>query len=280
VKKKVEKYRAGRRWATWAGCPNPILPKHQFATQSRFTRFELKESLPDELFTLKAASAAASNDITPDFLSIDELEKATGRETDLPDQLPGGFDFESADFFEVGKDMVRHLRYTDGLAVLSIFLTDRPVRLPAGGNAGAIRLSPPGSLRLSSAGKVFSWRRGRHYYTLMSDVSRELLTRIAQGAVPAPKRPAQAQAAASPEGRIRWTKFAGRVESIDTAANRVWVKGKTGKSRDFLAAPGAEIIRDKKPAAFSDIKPGDKVKLLRYNSATRAIKRIELTPTK
>jgi len=261
------------------------LPKKRFAASSRFTHFDLKSQLPEELFAVKAASPMpVSSDMGPDFLSIDELEKATGRETDLPDELPGGFVFESADFFEVGKDTVRHLRYTDGLAVLSIFLTDRPVRLPAGGAAGlSSLLSPPGSLRISSTGKVFAWQRGRQHYTLMSDVSRDLLGRIALRATPpraAARKSVAAPAAAgpAPEGRIRWTKLAGSVESVEQPAGRLWVRAKTGKSRDFAVTEATDIFRDKKPAKLADVRPGDKVRLLRYNSATREIKKIELVP--
>ncbi|MDD5629101.1 MAG: sigma-E factor regulatory protein RseB domain-containing protein, partial [Elusimicrobia bacterium] len=66
------------------------LPKKQFAAWSRFTRFDLKTPLPDSLFELRLGTATpVAEDMTPDFLSIDELEKATGRETDLPDELPG-----------------------------------------------------------------------------------------------------------------------------------------------------------------------------------------------
>jgi len=262
------------------------LPKTQFAALSRFSRFDVKLSLPDELFTLSSGSAAASGDATPDFLSIDELEKATDRETELPDELPGGFAFESADFFYVGKDTVRHLRFTDGLAVLSVFLTDRPVRLPSAGNMRlSSPLSPPGSLRFSSSGKVFSYEHGGQHYTLISDVSRDLLERIAAHVTPPKsagrkpaKRKAEPAASPAPEGRIRWTKMAGSVESVDLPAGRLSVKGKKGKSRDFAAAAETEIIRDKKAARLSDIKPGDKVRLLRYNSATQEIKKIELSP--
>jgi hypothetical protein len=263
------------------------LPKKQFAAWSRFTRFDLKTPLPDSLFELRLGTATpVAEDMTPDFLSIDELEKATGRETDLPDELPGGFAFESADYFEVGKDMVRHLRFTDGLAVLSIFLTDKPVRLPAGGSLRlSSQLSPPGSLRLSSAGKVFAFQRRAQYYTLMSDVSRDLLARIAEKVAPpkraAPKaKPAAAAAPETPEGRIRWTKMAGSVDSVELSSNRLQVKSraKGAKAREFLVTGETELLRNKKPAKLSDVKPGDKVKLLRYNSATQEIKKIELAP--
>ena len=266
------------------------LPRKQFAILSRFTHFTIKPSLPEETFRLQLASPSiVSGDMTPDFLSIDELEKTTGRETDLPEALPGGFVFESADYFEVNKDMVRHLRYTDGLAVLSIFLTDRPVRLPPGGTMRLDpRLSPPGSLRLSSTGKVFAFKRGSQHYTMMSDVSRDLLESIAARlTAPKPKAaarrtavaPAASEAPQAQEGRIRWTKMAGSVESVDLPAGRLWVKARTkgAKSRDFSLTEVSVIIRDKRPAKLSDIRPGDKVRLLRYNSANREIKKIELT---
>jgi len=268
------------------------LPNKKFATLSRFTHFDLKPPLAESLFTLPLDSATpVTTDMTPDFLSIDELEKATGRETDLPEELPGGFAFESADYFDVGKDMVRHVRFTDGLAVLSVFLTDKPVSLPP---SGAMQLkselSPPGSLRLSNTGKVYSFQRGKQHYTLMSDISRDLLEHIASRVAPPKKAAKKAKtapvAAAAPapapapepaqEGHIRWTKMAGSVESVELAANRLWAKAKKGKSRDFKVTAATELIRDKRPATLADVKPGDKVKLLRYNSATQEIKKIEL----
>ena len=264
-----------------------FLPGKEFATIARFTHFKLKPAIPDATFKLSVDSAVpVTGDMTPDFLSIDELEKTTGRETDLPDMLPGGFAFESADYFDVGKDMVRHLRFTDGLAVLSIFLTDKPVRLPRGGvSRPAPPLSPPGALRLASAGKVYAFQHDRQYYTLMGDVSRDLLEHIAARMIPQKKasrqpRPAVAATPAPADlaGRIRWTKMAGSVESVELSANRLWAKTKMGKSRDFIVTEASEIIREKKPAKLADIKPGDKVRLLRYNSATSEIKKIELAP--
>ncbi len=262
-----------------------FLPGMQFATIARFTHFKLNPSLSDVTFKLSIdSSVPVTGDMTPDFLSIDELEKTTGRETDLPDMLPGGFAFESADYFEVGKEMVRHLRFTHGLAVLSIFLTDKPVNLPRGGmSRPAPPLSPPGALRLASTGKVYAFQHDRQYYTLMSDVSRDLLEHIAARMIPQKKasrqpRPAVTAAPVDPAGRIRWTKMAGSVESVELTANRLWAKTKMGKSRDFIVTEASKIIRDKKLAKLADIKPGDKVRLLRYNSATREIKKIELAP--
>ena len=161
-----------------------FLPKKSFAALSRFSRFEPKKELDETLFTLDLASSAvvAQEDLEPDFLSLEELGQATGKAVPFPPELPGGFAFESADFFMVNKRLVRQARYTDGLAVVSLFATDRPVRLPKTGTfAVAAPTSGKGakSLRFSSSGEVLSWKRGSLHYTLMGDLSRELMANIA-----------------------------------------------------------------------------------------------------
>ena len=161
-----------------------FLPKKSFAALSRFSRFEPKKELDEKLFTLDLASrtAVAEQDLEPDFLSLEELGQATGKAVPFPPELPGGFAFESADFFTVNKRLVRQARYTDGLAVVSLFATDRPVRLPKTGTfAVAAPTSGKGAktLRFSSSGEVLSWKRGHLHYTMMGDLSRELMARIA-----------------------------------------------------------------------------------------------------
>ena len=156
------------------------IPKRSFAAMIRYTRFVPDEQLPDELFRLEASTAPATpgKGLEPDFLTLEQLNAATGKDAKLPAELPSGFQFESADFFMIGKQTVRHARYTDGLSVLSLFLTDKPVRVPKGERLHASGL-PGASLRLSSAGKVLRWRRGRLHLTLLGDVTRELLQQLA-----------------------------------------------------------------------------------------------------
>lgn len=160
-----------------------FIPNARSAAMIRYTRFTPSKDLPDDLFKLDVSTegAAAPAGLQPDFMTLEELDKATGRQANLPAELPGGFEFESADYFEVGKQMVRQVRYTDGLSVLSLFLTDRPVLLP---KTGAVSLSqaglPRASLRLSSAGKVLRWQNGHQHFTLLGDVSRDLMQQIAK----------------------------------------------------------------------------------------------------
>jgi hypothetical protein len=157
-----------------------FIPNKRSAAMIRYTRFEPVESLDDSLFTIETATASppAAKNLEPDFMTLDQLNQATGKEAKLPEELPGGFHFESADYFTVGKHTVRQARYTDGLCVLSLFLTDNPVRLPKGERLSIAAL-PHASLRLSSAGKVLHWRRGRQHFTLLGDVTRDLLEQIA-----------------------------------------------------------------------------------------------------
>lgn len=156
-----------------------LLPGRAFVAMIRFTRFDPKADLDDALFALDESSVApAGKGLEPDFMSLAQLNADTGKNAPIPAELPGGYQFESADFFTVGKSTVRHARYTDGLSVLSIFLTDKPVRLPKGQALPQLGL-PRASLRLSSAGKVLHWQRGHLHFTMMGDASRDLLEKIA-----------------------------------------------------------------------------------------------------
>lgn len=157
------------------------LPKRPFASQASFTTFEPGKTQDASLFRIEDSTLAviAAHGLEPDFMTLEQLAQKTGRASRLPAELPGGFVFESADAFKVGKGSVAHARYTDGLTVLSIFETERPVHLPKSG-AMAPSSAFPGALRASRAGKVLNWRAGDRHYTLMADLSRELLAEIAR----------------------------------------------------------------------------------------------------
>ncbi len=178
----------GKVWQTlWVDAETKVvlrtrrfLPKRRFASSAQFVSFETVRNPDPALFQVDEATSGVieARGLAPAFLDRAQLAKATGDATALPEKLPGGFVFESADVFPVGKSQVRHARYTDGLTVLSIFQTDRKVRLPKGGvipPGGAIL---PGPLRASRAGKLIQWGSGSRYYTLMGDVSKELVADI------------------------------------------------------------------------------------------------------
>ena len=157
------------------------LPRRSFASQASFTSFEPGKAQDPTLFLPggSTSTTVAAPSLTPDFMTLEQLAKETGRASRLPRTLSGGFVFESADVFKAGKNRVAHARYTDGLTVLSIFETERPVKLPKSGlietNVGF-----PGALSASRAGKILKLKSGDRHYTLIGDLSHELLADVAR----------------------------------------------------------------------------------------------------
>lgn len=184
MKPKIE----GKAWQTlWIDSETKVvlrtkryLPKRPFANQAQFVSFEPRKPMDPSLFLVDDSSVGVieSRGLAPDFLTLAQLNQATGDVANLPEKLPGGFVFESADAFPVGNRQVRHARYTDGLTVISLFLTDHPVKLPKSGSLRVSDIHLPGPLRASSAGKITRWGSGHRYFMLMGDVSRELVAEI------------------------------------------------------------------------------------------------------
>lgn len=157
-----------------------FIPRRSSASRAQFDSFEPRKPQADSLFEVSEATAGVieARSLAPDFLTLEQLKQVTGDAARLPAALPGGFVFESADVLPVQGHKVLHARYTDGLIVLSLFQTDRRVKIPKGGVISAAGVHLPGPLRASSAGKLIQWGGGRRYYTLMGDVSRELVADI------------------------------------------------------------------------------------------------------
>jgi len=160
-------------------------PKGIFTTLSRFVSFEPVKDLPDDLFALDTSSAV-QHGLDPLSMTLEEFKKEYGQEFQPPAELPAGFVFESANHFKARDRRERdreiwHLRYTDGLATLSLFLTRAPVQRPSGQVLGAeTRVAAGVGLPvMTSAAKVLQWKRGKRHYTLMGDVDRKWLETIA-----------------------------------------------------------------------------------------------------
>jgi hypothetical protein len=185
----------GKSWETlWIDQDTKIVlrtkrwqPQRPFASEAQFTSFEPRKTQNPELFRVEDSTdervdestgdVVRARSLSPRFLTLDQL----GGGPRLPETLPGGFVFESADQFALRKSTVRHARYTDGLTVLSVFETDRPVRVPQNGSVIPPGHEPlPGPLRASSAGKVLQWKVGARHYVMMADISRDLMAEIAK----------------------------------------------------------------------------------------------------
>jgi hypothetical protein len=147
-----------------------------FAVVTRLVRFDAGAETPESYFG-SVPPEAVDHGLDPDFLSLEEMNRLSRGGASFPEVLADGFVFESADVFQVGRAPVRHVRYTDGLAVLSLFETAAPV-------GGPMQESLPDAgvpLRLLSPGTLVHWKSGGRYYTLMGDVSEDALKKISAG---------------------------------------------------------------------------------------------------
>ncbi|HEX4047607.1 MAG TPA: sigma-E factor regulatory protein RseB domain-containing protein [Elusimicrobiota bacterium] len=156
------------------------IPRRSSASRAEFDSFDPRKPLDDSLFEVADATSGVieAPGLAPKFLTLEQLKAAAGGRARLPPALPGGFVFESGDVLPVRGRKVLHARYTDGLIVISLFQTDRKVRIPKGGVIPSGDVHLPGPLRASTAGKLIQWGGGRRYYTLMGDVSREMIANI------------------------------------------------------------------------------------------------------
>ena len=133
---------------------------------------------------------------------VERIRKEAQLDIIFPDQAPAGFILQSIDVLKFGKLKNVHLKYTDGLAVLSVFQSssDRrgPGRIPEGRPGAGRGDKPP--WRGSSAEKIsidgiecevisrgpmfiFRWNYRGIYFTLMGELGREEMAEIASSFV-------------------------------------------------------------------------------------------------
>lgn len=138
-------------------------PHGELATLSQYTRFD--PAVPtvwtsgtnnEHLFT------TTEHGYDPDFLTLDDLQKIAGDTPQVVRILPMGFEFESADFFTVKGIPVDHYRYTDGLNVVSIFETAKPVHFK----------NP------TEAAQIVQVESNSRHYIVMGELPKETLQKI------------------------------------------------------------------------------------------------------
>ena len=139
-----------------------------FVVRSRFQRFAVSPSIPDDAFTLAVATASIEDhEFAPDFFSRQSWAQATGRSTKLPDSLPHGFVLESVDYFVVDGKNVDHFRYTDGLCSISVFQTRSPLK------TASVR-------HVCEEGNLLPVSKDNMHYMLVGDTSVDLLKEMAR----------------------------------------------------------------------------------------------------
>lgn len=156
-------------------------PEGRFTILSRFISFAPQKNLSNDLFSLdRSSGTAAEHGLDPLSVSLDEFKKIYGQSFDPPMELPAGFVFESANHFKIRNREIWHLRYTDGLGTLSLFLTPGPVSLPKNGQLlGDASIAGVGQPVMYGFGKVLKWKKHGRNYVLIGDLSRGWLEKIA-----------------------------------------------------------------------------------------------------
>lgn len=148
-----------------------FLPGTPYAAAVRFVRFKPDVDFEEGFFNLKSDDAQRTDDCG----WAGRSEPAGAASTERT-ELPFGFSLENRGQFDVQGETVTHLSYSDGLAVVSIFETRRPVRVPAGAvtSTGA----GPRLLDVSIPARVVYGRRDGVYRTVIGDDTAELLNEL------------------------------------------------------------------------------------------------------
>ncbi|MCB4757517.1 MAG: outer membrane lipoprotein-sorting protein [Elusimicrobia bacterium] len=157
-------------------------PDGTLTIESAFEKIDFPAGLDAGAFNFRvpAGTHVQDHEFSPDFLSLEELKESGAHFPRMPEHLPAGFVFESADFFNVKSKEVSHLRYTDGLNVISLFESAYPVST----KTGAFQWEPSefetATIGFSRAGKILYWQSGNRYFTLVGNLSSEALHKIAK----------------------------------------------------------------------------------------------------
>ena len=143
-----------------------FLPDTDLGVQTVLLDLETDISLPGDLFQTKPNEPEEPHGLQPDFLTMEETAKENTTALQTPVLLPNGFNLESTDLFEVGKDMVFVARYTDGLADLSLYQTPHPSTFEDHRAQGG-------------AFRSVHWEKGPTYFTLVGDLAESTLNELA-----------------------------------------------------------------------------------------------------
>ncbi|MGE5508765.1 MAG: sigma-E factor regulatory protein RseB domain-containing protein [Chitinophagales bacterium] len=153
---------------------------------SVYTDFDVVDDLPDRLFSLRLPEGVRLVSES-DFVE-QPAPPGDGQVVRLPAALPPGYVYLGAQVVRPDgeDDDVVHLRFTDGLGVISLF--ERPARpFTRYVVKGAKQISlkhGPGWLVQECAGYVLNWTAGDTNFTLVGEVPAETLIGIANSVPP------------------------------------------------------------------------------------------------
>jgi outer membrane lipoprotein-sorting protein len=153
--------------------------KDKIGSLTRFSDFEPNKELSAELFTMDSSDDGIlekkNDDAIPPVFSVAPPPQESYR------LLPAGFSLQEVRSFEVEGTTANHFTYTDGALPLSVFETKLPVRFPEKKYASdKMDLVANPTNGFSSSDQVVYGKKGQNYFTIVGEVSPDLLQMIAE----------------------------------------------------------------------------------------------------
>lgn len=155
---------------------------------SVFTSFEPVKSLPDDLFRLRVPEGVRVRSDFGPAAPLRDLSATSGIAVRLPAGLPTGFVYAGATISQEDEGRIVHLRFTDGLGVISLFEREaRPfARYRLSGSKPVELKAGRGWLSEECGSYVLNWTSGGINFTLIGELPAETLTRLANSVPPGP----------------------------------------------------------------------------------------------
>ncbi len=159
------------------------------ATSSRFAELRYTQKIPDEIFSTNVPegySEVTEADREPPSLDTDRVAREAGFKPASPADLPEGFALVGASVETVNGTKTVHLNYSDGLRTLSLFENAAGAEADFGADKPrTIKLGEDeGKVIEHGASTLIAWKEKQLTLTLIGDLSRAELGRIATSVIP------------------------------------------------------------------------------------------------
>jgi len=180
------KAKAGPRLVLWVDPETGIVlhrrqsnHRGSLLRESRLVALEVGAAQDKSLFSMEttADGMLVQEQARPELESPGQLA-AKGFPARLwQERLPFGFHLDSARMVQVGEAEILHFRYTNGLTLLSLFLSPYAIEssdIPSDEEADEIE----DFAAVSWAGSIHSWEEAERHYVLVGDLSQASLRQV------------------------------------------------------------------------------------------------------